>query len=138
MNPRYGRVGVLAMTYSLIADVLGPIAEVLGYAIFLWFLLTGRLSVEYFVAITAFVFSYGLMISVSSLVVEAVRDPFYLRKRDLVVLTLVAIVENFGYRQACNLWRVRGWWRYLRRERRWGHMRRKGLERHGAARLRGG
>lgn len=24
------------------ADVLGPIAEVLGYAIFLWFLLTGR------------------------------------------------------------------------------------------------
>lgn len=136
MNPRYGRVGMMGLTNSLIADVLGPIAEVLGYALFLLFLLTGRLSVDYFMAITALVFSYGLMISVSSLTVEAVRDPLYLRKRDLVILTGAAVLENFGYRQICNLWRIRGWWRFLRSTGEWGVMSRKGLDEAARNRLR--
>ena len=30
------------------------------------------------------------------------------------MLTLVAIAENLGYRQLSNLWRIRGWWQFLR------------------------
>ncbi len=38
----------------------------------------------------------------------------------LAVLTLVAVLENFGYRQLANLWRLRGWWQFIRKQQGWG------------------
>ena len=47
---------------------------------------------------------------------------------DLALLTLVAVVENFGYRQISNLWRLRGMWQYLRGYQGWGVMSRVGFQ----------
>ena len=42
---------------------------------------------------------------------------------------VVALVENFGYRQLCDLWRIQGWWQYLRKHEQWGPMTRKEFKR---------
>jgi hypothetical protein len=39
------------------------------------------------------------------------------------------VSENFGYRQLNNLWRIRGWWQFLRKRQGWGEMTRKGFQR---------
>jgi hypothetical protein len=52
----------------------------------------------------------------------------YPHVRHLIVLTLVAIVENFGYRQLNSFWRIRGYWQYFRGAKGWGQMTRKGFE----------
>jgi hypothetical protein len=39
----------------------------------------------------------------------------------------VAVIENFGYRQINNWWRVVGWWQFLRKKQGWGEMKRKGF-----------
>ncbi len=43
------------------------------------------------------------------------------------MLTLVAVPENFGYRQLANLWRLRGWWQFIRKQQGWGKMAREGF-----------
>ncbi|TIP32099.1 MAG: glycosyltransferase family 2 protein, partial [Mesorhizobium sp.] len=43
------------------------------------------------------------------------------------VLTVAAVIENFGYRQLNNFWRVKGWWQFLRGNQGWGEMTRTGL-----------
>jgi hypothetical protein len=50
------------------------------------------------------------------------------RARDLAILTLVAVLENLGYRQLNNFWRIRGWWQFLRKRQGWGEMVRKGFQ----------
>ncbi len=45
--------------------------------------------------------------------------------RDLFVLAAASVLENFGYRQLNNFWRVLGLIDFLRRKKEWGEMTRK-------------
>lgn len=126
-NPRYGRVGFLGFGHILIVDVLGPIMEVLGYILMPLFWLTGGLSGESLLAYTALVFVYGVFVSVASLILEELELKRFPRPRDLAILTLAAVAENFGYRQINNFWRVKGYWQYLRADTSWGEMTRTGF-----------
>ncbi|MBA2487464.1 MAG: glycosyltransferase family 2 protein [Nitrospira sp.] len=128
-RPLYGRIGWLGFGHMLLVDVIGPPVEVVGYILIplLWFL--DFLSVEYMLAFLALTFIFGTFISVGSLIVEEIELRPFPRTFSLVVLTLVAVVENFGYRQICNVWRLQGYWQYLRGQQGWGAMTRLGLRR---------
>ena len=129
LNPRYGRIGFLGFGQVWIVDVIGPIVEVAGYAFVppLWML--GLISFDYLLAFIAVIFTFGIFISVATLILEEVQLRRLPRARDLAIVTLVAVIENFGYRQLNNLWRVRGWWQFLRKKQGWGTMVRKGFQR---------
>ncbi|KQY91318.1 glycosyltransferase [Brevundimonas sp. Root1423] len=126
-KPRYGRVAVVGFGYILLVDVLGPIVEVLGYLLIPLFWASGLLSTEYLLAYIAVSFTFGIVISVGALALEESELRRFPRARDLVLLTAMAVLENFGYRQLNNMWRLRGIWQYLRRSQSWGTMTRKGF-----------
>lgn len=130
-NPRYGRVGFLGFGHMLIVDVLGPIMEVFGYILMPLFWLMGVLSTEHLLAYTALVFVYGVFVSVASLILEELELKRFPRPRDLAILTLAAVAENFGYRQINNFWRIKGYWQYLRADNSWGEMTRTGFSKQG-------
>lgn len=127
LNPRYGNIGMLAFPLSFVTDVLGPIVEALGYVLIPVFWLMGILSFEFFLAFTAMVFVMGVFISTCSLILEEMELKRVPRSRDLLLLVGVAILENFGYRQINNWWRIVGWWQFLRKKQGWGEMKRKGF-----------
>lgn len=128
-NPRYGRIGFVGFGQVLIVDVLGPVIEVLGYLLvpLLWAL--GLLSIDYLLAFIAITFTLGIFVSVATLILEEIQLKRFPKARDLAILTAVAVVENFGYRQLSNLWRMRGWWQFLRKQQGWGAMTRTGFQR---------
>lgn len=127
-NPKYGRIGFIGFGQILVVDVLGPVIELVGYALVPLLWAVGLLSVDYLLAFLAITFSFGIFISVATLILEEMELRRFPLARDLAVLTLVAIVENFGYRQLSNVWRVRGLWQYLRGAQGWGTMTRKGFQ----------
>jgi hypothetical protein len=55
----------------------------------------------------------GILLSTSALMLEELSFHMYPRTRDLLLLYLVAILENFGYRQLTAIWRVQGLFRWL-------------------------
>lgn len=126
-RPRYGAVGTIGFGQMLLVDVIGPPVEVLGYVLIPLFTALGLLSVDYLIAFIALTFIYGVFVSVGSLVLEEIQLRRYPRLRDIAVLTLAAVAENFGYRQLNNWWRVVGWWRWLRKAEGWGRMARTGF-----------
>lgn len=127
MNPRYGRVGTLGMSFSLLIDVLGPISEVAGYLLVPLFWFTGILNVEYALAFLALTFAFGIFVSTGSLVLEEVSLHRIPKASDLMRLFFLVFIENLGYRQLANIWRIQGWVDYLRRKKGWGHMTRRGF-----------
>ena len=127
VKPRYGRLALVGFGYILLVDVLGPIVELLGYLLIPMFWITGVLSTEYLLAFLAVSFTFGVVISVGALALEESELRRFPRARDLILLTAVAVLENFGYRQLNNLWRLRGVWQYLRKSQSWGTMTRKGF-----------
>lgn len=126
-NPRYGRVGSLGLGHVLVVDVLGPLFEVLGYFVIPLFWALDLIAWDYMLAFLALTFTFGIFISVGSLILEELELRRFPRPWDLAVLTGLAVLENFGYRQMNNLWRIRGWWQYLRGVRDWGSQVRTGF-----------
>lgn len=81
------------------------------------------------VAPTPGAFMFGVLVSLGAVLLEEMELRRYPKPRHLLVLTLAAILENFGYRQLNNLWRVWGTWQHVRKRRDWGEMKRLGFER---------
>jgi cellulose synthase/poly-beta-1,6-N-acetylglucosamine synthase-like glycosyltransferase len=107
LNPKYGRVGMLAMPYFLLFEYLAPLIEVLGY-IFLpisWWL--GLLDHRIFVLFLASAIVYSLVLSIGSLILEEISFRRYSTPKQLLWLFLYSFLENFGFRQ------LHAWWRFV-------------------------
>ncbi len=127
-RPRYKRLGMVTLPTFVLVDLISPIAETLGYALLVIFLILGWLQPAFFMAITGFVFSFGVLISILSLALEQDEIQRFSRPRDLLAVLLLAIFENFGYRQLNSLWRVKGLVQHFRgMTPTWGAMERKGF-----------
>lgn len=126
-NPAYGKLGIIGMGFSLLVDVLGPLAEVLGYILVPVFWFSGVLDTSYALAFLALIFSFGVFVSAGSMVLEEASLYRIPSAKDLLKITAVILVENFGYRQLCNIWRIQGWWQFLRKKQGWGEMARTGF-----------
>ncbi len=127
LNPRYGRIGLIGFGQILLVDVLGPLIEVIGYFLIplLWAL--GMLTWPWLLAFLAVTFTFGVFLSMATLVLEEIQLRRFTKARELAILALIAVVENFGYRQLSNFWRLQGWWQFLRKKQGWGAMTRKGF-----------
>jgi len=128
-NPRYGRLGMVTLPTFILMDLISPIAEITGYILLVLFVLLGWLNPQYFFVITGLIFSYGVLISILSLLLEQDEIERFSKPKDLWLVLVTAISENFGYRQICSFWRIRGLIQHLRGMKpTWGTMERRGFK----------
>jgi cellulose synthase/poly-beta-1,6-N-acetylglucosamine synthase-like glycosyltransferase len=126
LNPRYGRIGLLALPYFLFFELLGPTIEVLGYVAFIASIALGIAPLGYTLAFVALALLFGMMFSVAALLAEERSYERYPCWRDLRRLAVSALAENFGYRQLLAVVRFRSWWTLLRKAG-WGTIERSGF-----------
>ena len=127
LNPRYGTLGMVAMPYFFIFEMLGPFVETFGYAVVLLSFLFGLLNLEFFLLFLAVAVLYGIFLSVASILLEEVSFRRYPGWIDLTKLLVFSILENFGYRQLLSFFKVKALWDVIRRKRGWGKMDRAGF-----------
>ena len=122
-----GVAGWLAFPFMLVFECLGPLIEVSGYILMLVFYWLDYLSLA---ALLYFIFAaigLGMLLSLSSLLLEEMSFHVYERPRQVLLLLCAALLENFGYRQLNSLWRMMGLcnWLFIKSSA-WGEMKRKG------------
>ena len=127
LNPRYGRIGLLAYPYFFFLEMLGPLIELCGYISFLMTILLGAYTLLYVATFFMVAFVLGMALSLAAVSLEELSFRRYPRMKDLMQLFFLAILENFGYRQINQYWRVRGVFSALFRKKSWGKMEHKGF-----------
>jgi cellulose synthase/poly-beta-1,6-N-acetylglucosamine synthase-like glycosyltransferase len=127
-NPRYGIVGVAAMPYFFLVELLGPVIELAGYVVMVLMLALGILDLQMAVLFFVVALLYGVMFSVGSVLLEEISFQRYPNPKDIAVLLSFGVLENFGYRQLTVWWRIRGFLDYIRGRHVWEAMPRKGFE----------
>lgn len=127
LNPRYGRIGMIAFPYFYFFEMMGPVVEMLGYLVVGLSLLFGFVTWQFALAFFIVAFVFGIALSVAAVALEEFSFRRYERFSDLARLFFVAILENFGYRQLTTWWRIKGLFSYIRRVQTWGTMERKGF-----------
>ncbi|MGH7530753.1 MAG: glycosyltransferase family 2 protein [Gemmatimonadales bacterium] len=126
-NPRYGRIGLLAMPFYAFGEMLAPLVEVMGYVITLLGLAFDMVNVSFALLFVLVAWGYGMLLSIWAVVLEEVSFRRYRRLGDLFRLLLFAALENFGYRQCTVWWRLKAFFTVWRRGHVWGEMSRKGF-----------
>ena len=127
LNPRYGRIGLVAYPYFFFLEMLGPVIEMAGYVVFIAMLAMGLISIPFAITFLLIAIILGTILSVVSVGLEEISFRRYERFRDLIRLLGLALIENFGYRQLQTYYRCRGILSYLRGRKGWGTMERRGF-----------
>lgn len=124
-----GVPGWLAFPFMLIFECFGPLIEVTGYILMGIFYWLDFISWPMFLIFLFAAIGMGMLLSLSSLLLEEMSFHLYNHNRpwQILVLLLAAILENFGFRQLSSLWRLMGLFRWVfGKKHGWGEMKRIG------------
>jgi cellulose synthase/poly-beta-1,6-N-acetylglucosamine synthase-like glycosyltransferase len=128
-NPRYGRIGLIALPYYVVFELLAPFVELAALVLVPLGLWAHAIDLGFAWRFALVAYGYGLLVSLVSLFIEEVSFHRYPRWTDLWRGVLAAIIENFGYRQVLAAFQVSGAanaWRG--RQAVWGSMQRQGFD----------
>ncbi|MCX8650713.1 glycosyltransferase family 2 protein [Gilliamella sp. B2776] len=123
-NIKYSRVSFLILPFSILTDIIGPLSELLGYVLLplFWYLqiVNGNIILSYFLLVICYnIFISSVAISIDGLLLKGLDKVKY-----LMSLFLISFLENFGYRQICLYWKIRGFLRLKKGKITWGKMER--------------
>jgi cellulose synthase/poly-beta-1,6-N-acetylglucosamine synthase-like glycosyltransferase len=108
LNPRYGIVGVFALPYFALFEMLGPAIEIMGYVLTIVGVPLGFVSVDRALLFLSISVLFGLVLSTGAILLEEFTLRKYPSMRHVLELFATAVLENLGYRQIMAVWRTRG------------------------------
>ena len=125
LNPQYGVLGMVAMPYYLLFELVSPIVELIGYLMIpvSWYF--GFIQMDALLLFFAAAVAFGVIASMGSLVVEEFTNTNFVRIREVFLLSFLSIVENMFYRQMTVFFRLMGILSYRKHRHAWGVMKRK-------------
>ncbi len=109
-----GAVSWVAIPFYLIFELFGPIIEVAGYVFIILCAWMGWLSWPEAAIFLGLAVGLGILLSTSAIMLEELSFHMYPKARQLALLYLIAVVENFGFRQLTAIWRFQGLVRWFR------------------------
>lgn len=128
LNPHFGFVGLFAVPYNWIFELLGAVIEVLGYFLIPFSLIMGELNMFFFIVYFLLAVLLGVILSIGSLILEQYTRKSIMTAKQSLSLSLYTVLENFGYRQIITLFRVEGLLKYRKLRKTWGKIKRKEME----------
>jgi cellulose synthase/poly-beta-1,6-N-acetylglucosamine synthase-like glycosyltransferase len=127
-NPRYGRIGLFALPYYLLFELVAPIVELAGVVLVPLGVWVGAVDVPFALQFLVVAYGYALVVNLIALAVEELTFHRYTRWDDLAAAVLASVLENVGFRQLTALWRLLGTIAALRGGPQvWGEMTRTGF-----------
>ena len=97
-NPKYKKVGMLAMPYFLFIEALSPMITVLGLISIVIFYLFGLLNQDAIWIFFLLEFVWGALLNISSLSLEFFVKHRFVSLKDIYILLFYSFLEPFFYR----------------------------------------
>lgn len=127
-NPRYGRIGLVAVPYYWLFELLAPLLELAGLVLIGLGLVFGVVNLPFAILFMVVAYGYAVLVGFAAIAVEELSYHRYPKWSDLRKIAVATVAESFGYRQMTGWWRLQGWWASLRgRQQVWGTMTRTGF-----------
>ena len=127
LRRRYGTLGLVALPFFILVELLGPVVEVIGLIGLILALALGLVDGSFALLFLMLAYGFGVLLSLLTLVLDEFSFQRYTRVSDRLMMIPWALLECVGYRQLTAYWRIRGLVKFLRGNTEWGAMTRTGL-----------
>jgi cellulose synthase/poly-beta-1,6-N-acetylglucosamine synthase-like glycosyltransferase len=126
-NPKYKVMGLIAIPYFFIVELLGPTIELIGFILILAGLYFDLVNLAFAALFIFATLVLGIFLSMSAVLLEELSFRKYTSIKEFLLLLFYSVLENFWYRQMNALWRTIAFLKYPLKQKRWGNMERKGF-----------
>jgi cellulose synthase/poly-beta-1,6-N-acetylglucosamine synthase-like glycosyltransferase len=133
LNPRYGAMGMIAVPYFVLIELLALVVELIGLVAVAIGLVLGAVNVGFAILFLLVAYGFGIALTTDTMALDKWTYRSYGGLPQRVWLLLVSLFEGLGYRQLTAVWRLRGLIRHARGSREWGAMTREGFSSQQAA-----
>lgn len=127
-NPKYGIMGLLSYPYWFFFEFLAPILEFIGLAWMIFATIFNLVNWPYFIAITACVYTFAVMLSMLAILAEEITFYQYKSSRDIWKLVGAGLMEPFIYHPFLVWSAIKGHIDKIKGKKSWGEMTRVGLK----------
>jgi len=105
-NPKYGTVGMITYPYFLFFEYITPLIEILGITTIILSYILRIINIQFFLIYLLVYMGFNFIVTVVSVLLEKKMFKDTLPKKSTFKILFYCILENFGYRQMCSLFRV--------------------------------
>lgn len=126
-NPRYHIMGMLSYPFWFFYEMLAPLIEFFGMIVFIIMSILGLVNWYSFLALLAFIVSFGYLFSAFAAYMEVATYNMYRRRTDMMKLLLTALTEPFYFHPFVVWSAIKGYIDLLRKKNSWGEMTRQGF-----------
>lgn len=126
-NGKYGRLGVLGYPYWFFFEWMAPLIAFSGFAYTIYLIIINSLNWPFYLLLFIFVYTFAVCLSTWAVLFEEITFHKYKRKRDVLKLLTVALVEPFIY-PIHTYFAIRGNFEALRRKKGWEKAERNGFD----------
>ena len=127
MNWNYGRLGMLGYPYWFLFEWMAPLIAFAGFVYTIYLIIMDALNWPFYLLLFLFVYSFAVSLSTWAVLFEEITFHKYKKKRDVLKLLSVALIEPFIY-PVHTYFAVRGNIEAMRGKKSWGHAERNGFD----------
>ncbi len=124
-NPRYGRIGLVALPYALYVEGISPILELTGYLLIVILAITGHLNTPFAAAFLSLSVLYGMLVGLGAAALDLTLPHSSKLLSDRLRLLNAVVTEALWYRPWMAFVRVVATFRVRSSRGKWGVMVRK-------------
>lgn len=125
-NRQYGVISSFSYGYFFLYEMLYPLIFVFGLLFFAGLYLFGFLNFKFLMSFMLVYFTYNIICSIGSIALESYYFDHDIRFRDKLKLTMLGLLENFGYRQINSIFKLIAIFTY-KKDTSWGTIERKAM-----------
>lgn len=125
LNIKYGLIGTFSFLYYLIYEMLSCVLEIIGIIFIILAYFTGFINIQFFVTFMIVYIGYSVVVSMASIILENYLFKNMLTIKVILKLMVFSIIECFGYRQICSIYRLSAIFQYRKRKYDWEKIDRK-------------
>jgi cellulose synthase/poly-beta-1,6-N-acetylglucosamine synthase-like glycosyltransferase len=108
LDPNHGRIGLVALPFSLVFELLAPVFELFGILSVLAGVLFGLVDVRLALMFLGITYGFSVIVSLSCVAAAEYSFDLYDKASNHVIILIAAVLENLGYRQLTAVWRCIG------------------------------
>jgi cellulose synthase/poly-beta-1,6-N-acetylglucosamine synthase-like glycosyltransferase len=114
LNPRYGFFGIFNYPFWIWGEAIEPIAEAMGYLLVITAWLFGFLNTSFFLLLFLVTLGFTFIYSLVCLLIEELSFKKYSSLKTVLMMFLLSLVENLGYRQLMIYWRIKAFFKFFK------------------------
>lgn len=119
-NFKYGTVGIIAYPYFLLFEYVTPLLEILGITTIIVSFILKIINTKFFILYLLVYMGYNMVVSIIAVLLDKCLFGKDLPNDIVYKQLLCCIIESFGYRQLCSLYRLGAFNPFKKQE--WGNM----------------